>query len=131
MTPERHSSPSPIPSPPPVPKPQRTGSFPGIVDHAPESKVDRALRIALHVRDQQGHPPIEASGDPGAGMWRTLAEVRLMVLKVVAYVEAAEAAEKRRGGVAGRVLWRIVEVLIPLLIGYFLLYLSGFSRLPH
>lgn len=120
---ERRSSPS-----PPPPGPMGTGSYPAVAGPVPEDKSSRALRIALEGRRQIGHPPVEATRDPGSGMWMVLAEVRRDVARVLAVLEAADATAASGKSVAARVAWRIVETLIPLGIGVFLLWLSGWHR---
>lgn len=117
--------------PPPDPAAHRTGSYPAVSADVPmrgESTAERALRISLHNREQIGRAPVDATGDPGAGLWAAWAKTQAVCLKVLAWTEAADKASASRGGVAARIVWRAVETMIPLAIGWLLLWLSGWHR---
>lgn len=136
---------------PPVEASTRTGSFPAISERpsppppplsgspewyawaakrieAAERAAHRALETAETLKDQIGRPPVPASKDAGAGMWLILADVREDCTKILAKLDAADIASASRGGAASRVMWRAVETLIPLAIGWFLLWASGWHR---
>lgn len=121
----RSSPPPPDPASPAL----RTGSYPAVVsDVRPESTADRALRISLQNRDQIGRPPVEATGDPGAGLWATMAKVQSVCLQVLAWTKAADEAEARRGGWVARIGWRSLETLIPIAIVAIIAWAAGFHR---
>lgn len=129
----------------------RTGSFPAITErpspppppmtNTPEWFTWASRQIRDAVRDAAfaragmeqlsahvGRPPVAATKDPGSGMWVTLDEVRTTCVRVLAWTEAADRAAASGKGIAGRVGWKVVETLIPLGIGVFLLWLSGWHR---
>lgn len=120
-------------SSPPPPDPSgatttRTGSFPAVTSDARESVAERALRISLQNRDQIGRPPVEATGDPGAGLWATMAKVQSVCLQVLAWTKAADEAEARRGGWAARIGWKALETLIPIGVLALIAWAAGFHR---
>jgi len=97
--PERLST----PSPPPSVGPGDTGrhaALPALPEQYPpffESKVDRALRVALEARDGVGKPP-NASGFPGSGLWAYVAGIKTSVDKLVTWTESADRTAARRIG---------------------------------
>ncbi len=118
------------PSPPPSPQHSSPEWFVWA-----EQRFRSIERDALHARetatrleDQIGRPPVPAAKDPGAGMWLILADVREDCTKILAKLDAADNASASRGGAASRIVWRAVETLIPLAIGWFLLWASGWHR---
>lgn len=117
--------------PPPEPSVTRTGSLPAVsmdVAMRPETIAERALRISLHNRSQIGHAPVEATGDPGEGLWAAWAKTQAVCLKVLAWTEAADKASEMRGGWSARIGWKVLETLIPLGIIALLAWVAGFHR---
>lgn len=129
----------------------RTGSFPAITERpspppppasgtpewfrwvekrlaSVEAGVVGALSLTEHLAGQIGRPPVPAAKDPGAGMWLILADVREDCTKILAKLDAADAASATRGGWAARVGWKALETLIPLVILALLAYFAGFHR---
>lgn len=122
---------SPHPPPPATPYPASvtgTGQHRALVvsdPDRPESTAERALRISLENRRQIGRPPVAATNDPGEGIWVAVAEVKSDCKEILRRLDAQDAASARWGGAAGRVIWRLVEVIIPLLVGAVILWASG------
>jgi hypothetical protein len=120
-----HSSP---PPPPPELGRGTLSSDPADMTLRAERTDERALRIALENRRQIGRPPNDVIGDPGTGMWVPLSEVVRTSRELLAWTRSADRSGAQRGGAVSRILWRIVEVTIPLVLGWFLLWLSGWHR---
>ena len=114
------------PSPPPPP-PHGTPEWYAWIERQIRG-LQRDLAQALPLVAQIGRPPIPSTGDPGDGMWAMLAGVRDDLTKVLAKLDAADQLSATWGGRASRVAWRAVETLIPLGIGWALLWLSGWHR---
>jgi hypothetical protein len=128
-------------SSPPPPPPEnhrvtlpsiRTGSFAdGGLDGAAaraETPGERALRIALQTREDIGRPPVEATGDPGSGLWAVVAKMSMNMAKIVAWTEAADQAASKRGSAAATAGWILAKTVITLAVGAAAVWLSGFHR---
>lgn len=124
--PERLSTPSPPPSGPPADT-GRHAAIPSVPEYPPffESRVDRALRIALKTRDDFGKPP-DASGFEGTGMWRYVARMNASVDKLVAWTEAADKSSQRRMSVGARVGWEVAKPLITAAVLAAIAWAGGF-----
>lgn len=136
MPPEHAGSAPPSPPPPRPAEPlhrQPTGSG---QQRLGETDAQRALRIAVNVRDELGKPPNGAiKGSIGSGIWaviveiqRTLELTQQTLTQVRDELAAERKAREQRGGWAARVGWRVIDTLIPAAVTMGLLWVSGHIR---
>jgi len=87
------------------------------------------MRIAVEIRGIMGRPPNGAiDGDEGTGFWQLLTQVKRTLESVRSEIAAEKAEREKRSGIAGRIGWRIVDTVIPLIVGAAILWFSGHLR---
>ncbi len=129
---DRAASAPPSPPPPRPPLRSNTGNYPAVT----EDDAARALRISLATRSMVGQPPDGAKkGDKGSGLWERIVGIEESIDhmgadigRVLGILDADAAKRTSAAAVASRVIWRIVETLLPVAVLAGLAYLAGFHR---